>query len=132
MIRVWVWLSTESTGPARPGTAGASPVHPFHFISMLSEKEIDHIAELARIAITADERRRFQKELSVILEYVHQLDTVSTEGVEPLYQVTGLRNATRPDAAPGAPDHERAQRIVDQAPHTQERFVKVPSVLKKQ
>jgi aspartyl-tRNA(Asn)/glutamyl-tRNA(Gln) amidotransferase subunit C len=71
-----------------------------------------------------------KKDLSSILGYIDQLNAVDTGDVEPLYQVTGLENATREDEHKGDwPMTERlAELLVGQAPHRDGPFVKVKSV----
>jgi len=99
---------------------------------MLKESEIKHIAKLARIELNDETEKKLQKELSSILVYIDKLSEVNTDRVEPLYQVTGLVNQMRADEQLGNfPMDERLnERLVGQAPHKQERFIKVKSVLK--
>jgi aspartyl-tRNA(Asn)/glutamyl-tRNA(Gln) amidotransferase subunit C len=100
---------------------------------MLSEKEIEKIAQLARIELTAEEKKLLQKELSKILDFFGQLDKVDIKNVDPLYQTTGLLNSFRTDENRGdfRPSDELTARLVGQAPHKKDNFVKVKSVLKK-
>jgi aspartyl-tRNA(Asn)/glutamyl-tRNA(Gln) amidotransferase subunit C len=100
---------------------------------MLSEKEIEKIANLARIELTSEEKKEFQKELSKILDFFGQLDKVDVKNIEPLYQATGLVNSFREDKH--REDFKMSDglmtKLVGQAPHKHDRFVKVKSVLKK-
>mgnify|MGYP001559273909 CR=1 FL=1 len=97
---------------------------------MLTEKEIEHIAKLARLELTHEMRERMRKDLSSVLDYIALLETADTSGVEPLYQVTGLQNQTRPDVRRGdfSMDAAATERLIGQAPAQQGRFVKVKSV----
>jgi aspartyl-tRNA(Asn)/glutamyl-tRNA(Gln) amidotransferase subunit C len=97
---------------------------------MLTEKEIEHIAKLARLELTHEMRERMRKDLSSVLDYIALLETADTSGVEPLYQVTGLQNQTRPDMHRGdfSMDAVATERLIGQAPAQQGRFVKVKSV----
>ena len=100
---------------------------------MFTDKEIKHIAELARIKLTEQESNKFQKELSSILDFIDQLNKAGTSQVEPAYQITGLVNSFRTD------EHRKDfemnenlnEKLVGQAPHRQDRFIKVKSVLSK-
>lgn len=100
---------------------------------MLTDTEIDHIAKLARIELSDALRTRMKHDLSEVIDYIAQLEKADTSGVEPLYQVTGLQNQTRPDVRRGdfAMDGKLLEYLVGQAPHTKERFVKVKSVKSK-
>lgn len=102
-------------------------------MSMLTDKEIEHVAQLARIELSEKEQEKFKKELSSVLDYVNQLNRVNTDGVTPLYQTTGLVNAFRSDESRGAfvMDEKLNERLIGQAPSKEERFIKVKTVLKK-
>lgn len=65
----------------------------------LTKDQVNHVATLARIAVTETEVEKFQTQLSGILDYVSQLNEVNTDGVMPTAQVTGLTNVMRSDAA---------------------------------
>ncbi len=64
---------------------------------MLSEKQVRHIAKLARIKLKDDEVKVFSKQLSNVLEYVDMLSEVNTDDVEETSQVTGLENVMQKD-----------------------------------
>lgn len=102
-----------------------------HYIFMLTDKEVKHIAELARIKIDEKEEKSLKKDLSSILEYVEKLNEVDTAGVEPLYQTTGLVNSFREDEPREEfkMDEPLNEKLVGQAPHSQDRFIKVKSIL---
>lgn len=98
---------------------------------MISDKEIRHIADLARIQISEKEERDLKKDLSSILEYINKLNEVDTTGVEPLYQTTGLVDSFRSDEPRGEfkMDENLNEKLIGQAPHKEGRFIKVKSVL---
>lgn len=63
----------------------------------LTRAQVQHIAKLARLALTDAEVDKFTGQLTTILEYVEQLNEVDTDGVVPTAQVTGLKNVMRDD-----------------------------------
>lgn len=73
----------------------------------LSKNEVEHIAHLARMKISEEEKEIFARQLSGILEYVNQLQEVNTEGVSETSQVTGLTNVTRDDVIDLCPKEVR-------------------------
>ncbi len=79
---------------------------------MITKEDVVKIAKLARLELTKEEIERYQKDLSSILEYAKKLDEVDTEGVEPLYQVTGLEHVVREDVAVPQPD-EKMQKLLE-------------------
>ena len=98
---------------------------------MLTDKEVRHIATLARIKIDEKEEKSLKKDLSSVLEYIGKLNEVDTTGVEPLYQTTGLVDSFRSDEPRGEfkMDENLNEKLIGQAPHKEDRFVKVKSVL---
>jgi aspartyl-tRNA(Asn)/glutamyl-tRNA(Gln) amidotransferase subunit C len=63
----------------------------------LRKEDVLKLARLARLHLTNTEIEQFREEISAILKYVEQLQTIDTEGLEPTYQVTGLKNVMRED-----------------------------------
>lgn len=102
-------------------------------LHMLTDAEVNTIAKLARIELTDAMRERMRHDLSQVLDYIALLDQADVSGVEPLYQVTGLQNATRNDVAarPLVPAERQDELLVAQAPHHEGRLVKVKSVKSK-
>lgn len=66
-------------------------------ISNLSEEEVKHIAKLANLTLTEKEIKKFQSQLSEVLNYMDVLKKLETEEIEPTSQVTGLENIFRDD-----------------------------------
>lgn len=95
--------------------------------SKLSMEQVKHVARLANLNLTSKELKKFQKQLSSILEYVNQLNKVDTKGVEPTSQVTGLENVIREDKiTPSLTQKE----VLSNAPETHKGFFKVRAVFK--
>jgi aspartyl-tRNA(Asn)/glutamyl-tRNA(Gln) amidotransferase subunit C len=63
----------------------------------LSVEEVKHVADLAGLSLIPQELKKFQKQLSEVLDYVEVLDELKTDRVEPTSQVTGLENVFRKD-----------------------------------
>jgi aspartyl-tRNA(Asn)/glutamyl-tRNA(Gln) amidotransferase subunit C len=63
----------------------------------ITAQDVRHLGKLANIALADDEVTRFAAELEAIVGYVQQLQSVDTTGVEPIANVAGLVNVTRPD-----------------------------------
>ena len=67
-------------------------------MAKLTRDDVLKLARLARLHLDEDEIVRFQKELSAILGYVEQLQSVADlDTLPPTTQVTGLTNVMRPD-----------------------------------
>ncbi len=80
----------------------------------ISEAEVRHVAKLARIAITDAEAVQYSKELSSILGWIDKLQECDTTGIEPIANITGLTNVTRPDVVDAFTAPEK---LVASTPH---------------
>lgn len=67
-------------------------------MAQLTREDVLKLASLARISLSNDEVAEFSDELSAILGYVEQLQSVDVSGLTPTNQVTGLTNIMRDDA----------------------------------
>lgn len=82
----------------------------------LSEKDVSHVARLARLALTDAERAKYLGQLGRILEHIQVLSKYDTTQVPPTTHVIPMSNAWREDEArlfsdtasilANAPDHE--------------------------
>ncbi len=66
-------------------------------VMKLSREDVLKLAKLSRLKLSEDEVAKYQTELSAILDYVQQLNSVDVTGLKPTYQVTGLTNVFRKD-----------------------------------
>ena len=66
--------------------------------SRIDRDRVQYVAHLSRIAISEEERERFQAQLDKILDYVGKLTELDTDEVEPMSAVMGLKNVFRTDA----------------------------------
>ncbi|MBI4276544.1 Asp-tRNA(Asn)/Glu-tRNA(Gln) amidotransferase subunit GatC [Candidatus Uhrbacteria bacterium] len=96
-------------------------------MSTLTQKDVEKIARLARIALTDAEKEQFAAELSSILAYIDQLKKVDTTSVQPTMQVTGLTNVLRDDLAV-QPTIETREELLNAAPKRTGDFVETKAV----
>lgn len=66
-------------------------------MAKLTREDVLKLAQLARLELSEEEIEQYRAELSEILQYVEQLQSVDVKGLQPTNQVTGLTNVTRPD-----------------------------------
>lgn len=62
---------------------------------MIKKKEVEHLTKLARITLTEEEKKSFQKELSSVLDYFNLLNKIDISQVETF--CFSLKNVTRKD-----------------------------------
>jgi len=92
----------------------------------LSREEVEHIAELARLALSDEERALYQEQLSAILEHFERLGELDTEAIPPTATVLSLRSVMRDDKP--EPPFSR-ESILANAPAAEEGCFKVPAIL---
>ena len=95
---------------------------------MLNKEDIMHVAALARIGLREDEIEKYQRELSLILDYFQKLEKADTENVEPIGHITGINNVLRSDEA-SENQADLVKGIFDNFPATANNKVKVKSIL---
>ena len=92
----------------------------------LSLDEVEHIAELARLRLSEDEKTRYREQLSEILEYAARLQAVDASGVSPTSSVLPARSVLRKDEPRPGLSQEEALR---NAPEIEKGQFRVPPVL---
>jgi aspartyl-tRNA(Asn)/glutamyl-tRNA(Gln) amidotransferase subunit C len=96
-------------------------------MSKLSREDVLNLASLSRLRLSDDEVEKLRGELSEILNYVQILDSVDVSGLQPTYQVSGLKNVSRPDEVR---DYGYATKdLLSNAPAVQDGQFKVKRVL---
>jgi len=93
---------------------------------MISEAQVAHVAQLARLALSDEEKQRLTEQLNAILTYMEQLNEVPTEGVEPTAHVLDLVNVWRDDTVRQTLSAEAA---LANAPETAQHFFVVPRIV---
>jgi aspartyl-tRNA(Asn)/glutamyl-tRNA(Gln) amidotransferase subunit C len=61
------------------------------------EIDIDHVARLARLDLTPDEKERLRSQIGAILEHAAKVGEVATEDVPPTGSAIPRANVYRPD-----------------------------------
>ena len=92
----------------------------------LSTEVTEHIARLAHLEITDDEKQLFTTQLNSILGHFEMLAEVDVEGVEPTHHVMELTNVFRPDVPKKGLSQEDA---LKNANDTVDGYVKAPRIV---
>lgn len=100
---------------------------------MISRKDVEHIARLARIELSAAEAAKFERELSSILDFVNKLSEVHTAAIAPMAGGSDLVNVARADE-PRRPVYqdEQGATLVEAAPRTRDSYIEVPAVFERE
>lgn len=92
---------------------------------MIEIKDVEHVAKLARLELTEDEKVKFSKQLGDILKYMDQLNEVNTTGVEPMNHPIDFSNVLRDDVVSYELSREE---LMANAPEVEQDFFKVPKI----
>ncbi|HKN80038.1 MAG TPA: Asp-tRNA(Asn)/Glu-tRNA(Gln) amidotransferase subunit GatC [Actinomycetota bacterium] len=90
------------------------------------EIDIEHVARLARLELTEDEKARLREQLGVILENAAKVGEVATEDVPPTAYAIPRSNVLRPDEVTPSLTTEE---ILSNAPEVENDRFKVPKVV---
>lgn len=88
--------------------------------------DIDYVANLARIALTEEEKTLFSGQLDQVLTYIEKLNTVDVSEVEPMAHAFALTNVWGEDKAASPLPVETA---LKNAPAARDNMVVVPKVV---
>ncbi|HTZ19400.1 MAG TPA: Asp-tRNA(Asn)/Glu-tRNA(Gln) amidotransferase subunit GatC [Opitutaceae bacterium] len=87
---------------------------------------IDHVANLARLALTPEEKATFSAQLGDVLAYIEQLKAVDVAGIEPTAHAFPLYNVWADDVPqPGLP----VEAALRNAPAQRDHMIVVPKVV---
>jgi aspartyl-tRNA(Asn)/glutamyl-tRNA(Gln) amidotransferase subunit C len=92
----------------------------------IDRSAVDHVARLARLALSEDERTRMQGELDHILEYAERIQALDLDDVPPTSHALVLENVLRPDEV--APSLTQEQALAN-APEKEDGRFKVPRII---
>ncbi|EKE16079.1 MAG: hypothetical protein ACD_11C00036G0001 [uncultured bacterium] len=94
-------------------------------MSTIDIKQIEHLAELARLKVSDNEKEKMTGELSAILGFVEKLDKADVSNVLPTSNAAGIFNAMRQDAVD---QYDKQKELVEAAPASKDNLVKVKAV----
>lgn len=87
--------------------------------------DIEHLAKLARLNLTPEEKEKFPGELQKILDHFKELEKLDTSKVEPMTGGTELKNIYREDFSRGQTEREM---LSSAFPEKKDAWLKVPGV----
>jgi len=92
----------------------------------LTLSEVNHIAKLARLDLSDEEKEQYRQQLSEILEYAARLQAVDTSSIPPTSSVLPPRSVLREDVATSSLD---VNQILSNAPDAAGNQFRVPPVM---
>ena len=92
---------------------------------MITIKDVEHVAKLARLELTEDEKDLNTKQLDDLQKNVDQINEVDTSNVKPMTQVIDFVNVMREDKV--VYEHTKEE-LMANAPEEENGFFKVPKI----
>jgi aspartyl-tRNA(Asn)/glutamyl-tRNA(Gln) amidotransferase subunit C len=92
----------------------------------ITTEEVDHVAVLARLKFSEEEKERFVSQLNSILEYMGQLGRLDTSSAEPTFHAVARKNVFREDVVQPSLDLERT---LANGPDPDRGFFRVPKII---
>jgi aspartyl-tRNA(Asn)/glutamyl-tRNA(Gln) amidotransferase subunit C len=87
---------------------------------------IEHLAQLARLSVSDNEKTLFTDQIDSILSYMDKLNELDTSTIEPTSHVISLSNVVREDLLKDSLERENALR---NAPDRTDKFYRVPKII---
>ena len=92
----------------------------------ISKEIIGHIASLAKLHLTDEEKRRSEKDMKRMIAYIDKLNEPDTSGTEPAAHINGMQNVFREDEVTNEDGREA---LLSGAPEREGDYLKVPKTV---
>ncbi|MGB9699990.1 MAG: Asp-tRNA(Asn)/Glu-tRNA(Gln) amidotransferase subunit GatC [Thermodesulfobacteriota bacterium] len=92
----------------------------------ISKEEVTHVAYLARLYFSEEEKEKFTTQLNKILEYMDQLAKLDTSRIEPTFHAVAQTNVFREDIVRPSMSQELS---LSNAPDRDRGFFRVPKII---
>lgn len=92
----------------------------------LTLADVEHIAQLAKLALTDEEKEVYREQLSAILDYAAMLNRLDTSAIPPTATVLPLRNVMRDDTVEASLPREQ---VLANAPDQDQGMFRVRAIL---
>lgn len=95
-------------------------------MAKITREEVEHVARLARLALSDEEKAEMTAQLDAILAYMDKLNAIDTTGVEPTTTVIPMVSAMRDDVVRPSLSQDEA---LANAPDREDAFFRVPRII---
>lgn len=92
----------------------------------VTRKTIEHVANLARLNLTEQQKEKLTIEMEDIISYVDKLNELDTSNIKPMEHVIPIKNVLREDRSEKSYDREK---ILANAPSSEDGCFKVPKIV---
>jgi aspartyl-tRNA(Asn)/glutamyl-tRNA(Gln) amidotransferase subunit C len=92
---------------------------------MITIKTVEHIAKLARLQLSEEEKKTYCEHMTKIMGYFDELAAIDTTDIEPMSHPLPIVNVLREDIVVPAPPHDV---LLKTAPDREDAFFRVPKI----
>jgi aspartyl-tRNA(Asn)/glutamyl-tRNA(Gln) amidotransferase subunit C len=92
----------------------------------ISKKDVEHVAMLARLLLSEEEKEMFTKQLGQILDHAGKISELNTKDVEPTSHVLPIRNVFREDKVKECLTQKES---LSNAPKEEDGFFVIPKIV---
>ena len=89
----------------------------------ITDETIDYVGILAKLALSGEEKKQAERDMSRMLAYIDKLNELDTAGVEPMSHVFPVQNVFREDVVTNG---EQTEKILRNAPARKDDMFAVP------
>jgi len=94
-------------------------------MAKINKSDVEHVATLARLELSEEEKGKFSEQISSVLEYFEKLDKAETADVGPIDQINSMENIAREDEIGEKCDRKE---LLANSPEQEDGFIKVKAV----
>ena len=94
-------------------------------MARVTVETVEHVARLAHLSLTSEERETYARQLGEILEYAESIQSLEIEGVPPMSHAL-VAGRLRPETPGASLDRER---VLEDAPDPAEGLFRVPRII---
>jgi aspartyl-tRNA(Asn)/glutamyl-tRNA(Gln) amidotransferase subunit C len=91
----------------------------------INRTQVEHVAKLARLSLSEEEKTEFTSQLNDILQFAEKLNELDTNNVEPTSHIYPIVNVMREDTVKPSLDREK---VLLNAPDQKDGSFRVPAV----
>ncbi len=92
----------------------------------VEKKDVEYIAKLARLNVTDETSEAYQKQLSLMLDYVDKLNEVNTDNVETTDHIVSNEDVLRLDKTEESMD---IGKLLENSPGSDSNFFQIPKII---
>lgn len=94
--------------------------------NIISDETIEYVGILAKLELSGEEKEQAKKDMGNMLDYIDMLNSLDTEGVEPMSHVFPVHNVFREDVVVNGDERDK---ILSNAPAEKDGAFKVPKTV---